>query len=243
MNDIDVTFGQIQNLINQNKKIQNTKKWISAIGSMIILITFCSYAYIGFTLFKSFNIDTVVQQVIDDSTVTILPEFKKLGQAMVEEVIPQFSEELLKQFEIETHQLEKKAIQISKNLESYMGNDIKLKTLKRLENAFARTLTRTEDLFPSLKNDDLLKAMDEIQLVFLDGIQNTIDQNISIVTDSVFNLNSSIQKLGNAQEIQHMNESWIPEVKARLFESFLEVMIFHINPKAGAELVVKGETK
>lgn len=168
------------------------------------------------------------------------PNFKLIMRDLRDEILPSLYKQVLARLKKETPKIKGAGKKMASDIKVYLKKDVKNKLINALSESLTDVETVLHKKYPKISVHDLHKVISSAQSTFILEVTGMLDKKLAYVSDDLGSLKASVDQFKQCEEYGSLDpndEQTLHEVKTQMVESMLELVIYHLNEKKGAELV------
>ena len=228
--EINVLLSKIE--VHRRRQIVWT--WIGLAALLLIAMAFVANLYL---IGKKFDIERLAEEMIGKSEQVLDSRaVQQLRQDFHKVFLPACQEELAKEFERRLPDLRGSIETQTAETEDFLQNDLRPKLNRRLHESFAKAEVNIAKKYASSmpQGVSVEAGMRAFEMVFADDITGELNRNVESARVQLRNLRTEAFAFRQVPEYQILQKKTVSEVENLLFETFLELWIYYLNPARGA---------
>ena len=209
----------------------------SLIGLAALLLIAAAFFANLYLIGKKFDIERLAEEMIGKSDQVLDSRaVQQLRQDFHRVFLPACQEELAKEFEKRLPELRGVMETQTRETEDFLQNDLRPRLNRRLHESFgkaeAEIAKKYADSMPAgISAADGMRAF---EMVFADDVAGELNRNVENSRLLLRNLRTEALAFRQLPEYKTLQQKSVPEVESLLFETFLELWIYYLNPARGA---------
>lgn len=234
--DLEKKLEVIEKSISRIDQIRKKQFFVTICGMILIILVMAVFVASLADFVRNYNSQQLLEEITKSSSIiTQSPELRTLSRDFQEVFIPTFKKELVSSFETSMPKFKEEVFKSAKDVESYLHQDVRNKILFRLSEALNKMEKGILSKHPSLTAQELEKAFNEVNKHFIDELTGILNKRVDVTKERLVMLDESFRRFKDTPEYAEAKKLGTGEIENRLFETFLELWIYHINPQRGME--------